>query len=154
MDDIFPLEYAQTNLTYNSDTGELRWLTDGTGFRTAGQLVNGRDKDGYLIVSVKGKQHRAHKVCWALFYGEYPTFIVHHDNKIRDDNRIKNLVASSNQHNSRNRKVHDHQPLGVYKHKASGKWCATYKTAVRWKHLGLYASMEEAANALKEGGYV
>ena len=30
------------------------------------------DKDGYLIIKVKGKQFKAHRIAWLLVYGDFP----------------------------------------------------------------------------------
>lgn len=49
------------------------------------------DKDGYLIVKIKGKQYKAHRLIYALYYGLMPVGVIDHINGIRTDNRIENL---------------------------------------------------------------
>lgn len=49
------------------------------------------DKDGYLIVKIKGKQYKAHRLVYALHYGLMPIGVIDHINGIRTDNRIENL---------------------------------------------------------------
>lgn len=49
------------------------------------------DKDGYLILKIKGKQHKAHRVIYAMHNGRLPTGEIDHINGIRNDNRIENL---------------------------------------------------------------
>lgn len=34
------------------------------------------DKDGYLIIKFKGRQYKAHRLAWLLYYGILPTFRV------------------------------------------------------------------------------
>ena len=53
------------------------------------------DKDGYLILKVKGKQFKAHRVAWLLNYGDFPKSELDHINRIRTDNRIENLRESN-----------------------------------------------------------
>lgn len=49
------------------------------------------DKDGYLILKVKGKQLKAHRVAWLLNNGDFPKSELDHINRNRADNRIENL---------------------------------------------------------------
>ena len=50
------------------------------------------DKDGYLILKIKGKQFKAHRIAWLLNYGEFPKGEIDHINRCRTDNRIENLI--------------------------------------------------------------
>lgn len=49
------------------------------------------DRDGYLIIKVKGKQYKAHRIVWLLHHGDFPNGEIDHINRIRTDNRIENL---------------------------------------------------------------
>ena len=46
------------------------------------------DKDGYLIMKVKGRQLKAHRVVWLLNYGDFPKSEIDHINRNKSDNRI------------------------------------------------------------------
>ena len=62
------------------------------------------DKDGYLILKIKGKQLKAHRVAWLLNYGEFPEYELDHINRNRLDNRIENLRESNRFEQAQNSK--------------------------------------------------
>ncbi len=81
------------------------------------------DKDGYLIIKVKGKQFKAHRIVWLLNYGEFPLYELDHINKIKTDNRIENLRESSRfeQCNNISRQPNKETgAIGIYKDKTKG----------------------------------
>ena len=53
------------------------------------------DKDGYLILKIKGRQFKAHRVAWLLVKREFPKSEIDHINRNRTDNRIENLRESN-----------------------------------------------------------
>lgn len=57
------------------------------------------DKDGYLIIKVKKKQFKAHRIVWLLHYGKFPKMELDHINHNRTDNRIENLREVDRQGN-------------------------------------------------------
>jgi hypothetical protein len=65
-----------------------------------------KDKDGYNIISVKGKQWREHRYVWTLSNGDIPKGMeIDHINGKRDDNRIENLqMLTKKQNNQRFRR--------------------------------------------------
>jgi hypothetical protein len=103
-------EYIFKNFNYNPDTGEIK--------RKDRKNSSGSyDKNGYLILKIKGKQFKAHRIAWFLHYGKFPDKILDHINRIKDDNRIGNLREASSLLNSNNidRKVNiDTGYPGVY----------------------------------------
>lgn len=69
---------------------------NGTIFRKDRKNSNGSlDKDGYIIIKVKGKQFKAHRIIWLLNYGNFPKTELDHINRKRTDNRIENLRESN-----------------------------------------------------------
>ena len=76
---------------------------DGQIFRDDRKSSNGsKDKYGYLIIKIKGKQYKAHHIAWLLVYGEYPKYEIDHINKNKLDNRISNLRISNRTEQTRN----------------------------------------------------
>ena len=61
------------------------------------------DKDGYIIISVKGKQWREHRFVWTQHNGKIPKGMeIDHVNGKRYDNRIENLqMLTKKQNNQR-----------------------------------------------------
>lgn len=61
------------------------------------------DKDGYLIIKVKGKQFKAHRIVWLLKKGCFPKAELDHINRNKLDNRIENLRESNRKEQNNNK---------------------------------------------------
>lgn len=61
------------------------------------------DKYGYLIIKIKGKQYKAHRIVWLLNYGNFPKKELDHINKNKLDNRIENLRESNRKEQNNNK---------------------------------------------------
>lgn len=62
--------------------------------------------DGYCRFKLFNVIYRAHRVCWALHYGQWPQKEIDHKNCNPIDNRIINLrEATSSQNNGNQRKL-------------------------------------------------
>ena len=117
--------------------------------------VGSYDKDGYLIVKVKGKQFKAHRIVWLLNYGELPNGEIDHINRNKTDNRIENLRIATREIQNQNK---DFKPnkntnvVGIYIDNTRG-----LKKKYSFKHNGKsfrFYTLEEAIknkNILKEG---
>lgn len=71
------------------------------------------DKDGYLIIKIKGKQYKAHRLVYAIRHGKLPVGELDHINRVRVDNRIENLRLSDRTSNVRNSYVKPNKDTGV-----------------------------------------
>ena len=119
-------QYIKDNFIYNSN---------GTLTRTDRKNSLGSlDKDGYLIIKVKGKQFKAHRIVWLLNYGEFPKTELDHINRNRLDNRIENLRLADRELNCRNRTIQPNKDtgvVGIYLDKATKglkkKYCFHFK---------------------------
>lgn len=81
------------------------------------------DKDGYLIIKIKGKQYKSHRLAWFLYHGEWPKDEIDHINRIRIDNRIVNLRNATRTINNNNTSKHpnkDTGEIGIYIDKTKG----------------------------------
>jgi len=88
------LEYIKEHFNYHPN-GKLT--------RTDRRNSNGSyDKDGYLIIKIKKKQFKAHRIVYAIHNGYFPVAEIDHINRIRDDNRIENLRLATREINTRN----------------------------------------------------
>lgn len=115
---------------------------------------------GYKSGAIFGKNYRAHRVIWAIFYGKWPKGQIDHINGLRSDNRIENLRDVTNEENHKNMKIRSDNSsgvMGVFFYKSRKKWEAYIKADGRKKHLGYFASIDEAIDARrdaeKEYGY-
>ena len=74
-----------------------------------------------------------------------------HANWVRSDNRPGNLRLATNtenvQHRSGPGKNNTSGVVGVYWHKAAGKWCAGIRVNGKNVHLGLFTDIKQAALA-------
>ena len=91
------------------------------------------DKYGYLIIKIKGKQYKAHKIVWLLNYGHFPEKELDHINRNKLDNRISNLRESNRIQQNLNK---DFKPnkntnvIGIYIDNTKGlkkKYCFKFK---------------------------
>lgn len=172
-------ERARELLNYDPDTGVLTWksarnwrVRDNLGRHAQpdakrsgmpGQIAGAKNKDGYIQLTVQGKQYRAHRLAWLIVHGQWPDGQLDHKNRIRDDNRIDNLREATNQQNQWNRECPKNNRSGLkgvsmVKLKPRTKWKRTpvkpWEARIRidgkTKVLGRYVTKEEAALAYIE----
>lgn len=154
-------------LKYEPETGKLFWLprtadmfADGNTSAEANcSLWNGNfagkeaftaNNRGYRCGRVNYTRYQAHRVCWLLHYGEWPTRQIDHINGVRDDNRIENLREVTAAENAKNLSVPSSNTsgaIGVSWRKANGKWKAQIKVKRRDIHLGYFDQFEQAVAA-------
>jgi HNH endonuclease len=124
-----PIDVLRQVLDYNPDTGELFWkerhvemfVSDHNSqqhnanmwnIKFAGKKAMTLKLNGYLGGRILGYLFIAHRVIWALNYGEWPNEI-DHENHIRSDNRIKNLKSVTHSENLRNARIRSDNTSGV-----------------------------------------
>ena len=133
-------------LTYDSLTGVFtRALLNGK-VKVSGTI----DLKGYRLIFVNGTSHKAHRLAWLYVYGEWPSMALDHINCIRDDNRIANLRQVTPQQNQFNRLPRSDSKSGlkgVAWAKDRGAWLACTRVDGRHKHIGTYATPEQAHQA-------
>ena len=138
-------------LAYDADTGALVWLPRPGNPRNdrTGKPAGHTKKDGYTLVSVNRQLFLKHRLCWALFYGEWPSTYIDHKDGNPDNNSISNLrlaTPAQNSQNTRHYVRNQSGAKGVYLHK-SGKYEA-YITKDRKRHyLGLFSDFAGAVAA-------
>lgn len=104
---------------------------------------------GYILIKVKGRAYRAHRLAFLYMTGEWPKGQVDHDNNIKHDNRWLNLRDATNQLNHYNLlkpKNNTSGAKGVRKVK-NGKFQARIKHNQKEIYLGLYDTLELASAA-------
>ncbi len=133
-------------LVYCPSTGIFRWRVNRKAAR-AGNVagtVNGR---GYCYISFLGRLCTAHRLAWLYVHGEWPTGQIDHINGCTSDNRIENLRDVSRSTNGQNQRhpQGDNPFLGVSK--VNNRWRAQIKFDGENRHLGYFATPEEARDA-------
>ena len=156
-------------LRHDPETGRLYWLprtevnfsggspggaaatVKGWNARWAGkEAFTASNSDGYKHGVVWGRSMKAHRVIWALHYGEWPSQEIDHANGNRGDNRISNLRLSSRHQNCQNtssRQGASSRFLGVSLHKSSGRWQASCRVNGKPHYIGLFDREDDAAAA-------
>lgn len=156
-------ELCRQLLRYEPETGKLFWLprcaelsaSAGSASRfnilfagkEAFTTVQGQ---GYLCSAIYHASYRAHRVAWAIHFGQWPQFEIDHINGDRQNNRIANLRAATATENNRNLakpKNNTSGAVGVTWCPRSGKWQARIVVSNVAKSLGYHNSFEDALAA-------
>jgi hypothetical protein len=138
-----PLQWTQSELRalfdYDPESGILTWKV---GKRT-GYAVGSVGKAGYLYVKIANVRNvRVHRVIWKWMTGEDPTLDVDHIDRVRTNNRWKNLRTLTRAQNCRNT-----PGTRVTLHKASGLYVTRMRYNGRTISLGYYRTETEAQAA-------
>jgi hypothetical protein len=109
--------------------------------------------NGYKRGNVMSEHYGAHRICWALYHGEWPDLDIDHVNGIRTDNRIANLRHVSRLENGRNQKIpfdNTSGKMGVSFRKDTGVWDVKITNNGIVIHLGCYEDFRIAC-AVRHG---
>ena len=151
------LEYREALelFRYDYETGALYWRRRNSN-RVPKTLEAGtqRNSDGYLYVSVHGRDYSVHRIVMLMCYGFYGEGLeVDHINHVRNDNRLFNLRFVTHVENMRNKSVSSKNTSGVTGvsfSKAKKKYVAQIGVNREFIHLGYFETLEEAAAARAE----
>lgn len=141
-------EYIRERLDYDPVSGALTWKKWAAGRDMSGRCAGYQTKCGYIRVWVGTERLYAHRICWFLHYGTWPTLSIDHINGERSDNRICNLRLASTRENNRNRppgKYNKSGFKGVYARR--GKLAAAIHLENSRLYLGSFDEAEAAARA-------
>ena len=119
-----PLEVLRQNYRYDPHSGvlEARNYTYNKHLKKQVPTDNWRvvkcvSKGGYIVTQCEGKQVKAHRICWALHYGEDPyPLTLDHINRNKQDNTIRNLrkvTPSENSENKDNPNRNKYRPVKI-----------------------------------------
>lgn len=158
-------ELLRQLLRYEPETGKLYWRERNADMSKefndtecnrwngawAGKEAFTSTSCGYKQGHIMSSHCRAHRVIWAIVYGEWPKHI-DHINGIKDDNRIENLRSVSHAENCRNQKRASNNTsgvCGVYWCKRYGKWRVQIGANGKCKHLGYFDDFDKAVATRK-----
>jgi len=113
-------------------------------------------KYGFINVLTR-KRLSAHRVAWAIHYGQWPAKNLDHINGRPDDNRIGNLREATQSENMCNRSASPHNKSGykgVSWAKRRNAWVAQIGKDKRTIFLGHYECPEEAHRAYCEASKI
>lgn len=157
---MFSVDELRSRFSYDPETGVItrktsdprvkRWISGGI----AGS-INGQ---GYREIKIDGKTVGAHRIAWAIFYGEDAPQYIDHINRDPSDNRISNLRPATKSQNGANRSALSNNKCGIkgcyfVKSKSPylpGRWRAQCRVNKKLIDLGRYLTIEEAQAAYNE----
>lgn len=112
----------------------------------AGKPAGATDGNGYLQIKLFDRSTPAHRIAWAITYGEWPE-IIDHINGDPSDNRIANLRSGSREMNQRNQRRHKSNTsgrTGVSWNAKRRLWTAQIKMNDISFNLGAFDKFEDA----------
>lgn len=138
-------------LEYDAGTGILYRLTDSG----RGMQIKTVTPYGYLQVAFGGRCMLVHRVVWAMHFGEWPSGMIDHINRVKTDNRICNLRIANNVQNAGNMSVHSRSKSGVkgVSQKPNGRWRAYIRFNGKNHALGTFINIQDAINAYNKAAH-
>jgi hypothetical protein len=143
-----PIDELKRFFAYDARTGLITRRL-GMSQYPRGSVAGSRQHD-YIYVEYHRCRILAHRLAWALYYGDWPNGDLDHINFDRMDNRIENLRIASVAANQRNRGVQSNSSTGikgVTRHKQTGKYMAKISLNKKATYLGIFDDPHEAAHA-------
>ncbi len=163
LDKLYSPQVLRELIRHDPETGELFWKTRSAehfdpssklnicrswNARYAGKRALNNPSTGYLSGEIFSKRFLAHRVIWALHYGEWPENIDHINGNTMD-NRIANLRSVTHSENMRNCKCRKDNAFPTGVHPFRKKWKATITHNRKQIHLGVFDSLADALWARK-----
>lgn len=144
-DDV--LAKMRDSMTVRAD-GCVMWTKNPSKSIPAMSVAGWSDEHGYRCIRFGNRLIFAHHVAWYLSHGDWPDRSIDHIDGDKSNNRPDNLRLASHAENMRNMKKRDRAlPHGVDFHTLTGKYRARIKVGHRTVYLGIYSSVEGAADA-------
>jgi hypothetical protein len=110
-------------------------------------------RNGYLHGRIFGDAYLAHRVAWAIHYGEWPLGQIDHINHDRTNNRIANLRVVRNSENCKNttlRASNTSGITGVTWDRANNRWRAQICVNGVMISLGRFTNKSDAIRVRKQ----
>lgn len=127
--------------------GKLYWKKDSKKRSLSGKRAGSYRYDGYRRINISGKYYMEHRLIYLMFNGEVPR-ILDHKNKIRDDNRIENIAATTDEMNNRNMSTRSDNTSnipGVHFYKRLNCYVSFINLENKCRNLGYSKCLVEAA---------
>lgn len=164
-------EMLRQLLRYEPETGKFSWRARPDDFNGTLRRVNRNwntrfaGKEAFASISKRGyhdgvilcTRYYAHRVAWAMHYGEWPSDVIDHIDGNPLNNKIENLRCVTQAINSRNCRLVSGETRrnrtgvsGVWWDKRRQKYQAYIDECRKRKYLGRFDSIEDAIRARKE----
>ena len=169
--DEAPVETLRELLTLDADTGRLfwkergaEWFRDTEGRNAAHACANWNARyahseamttigaQGYRVGSIFNKKYAAHRIVFALVHGHWPEAEIDHVDGDRLNNRpgnLRNATRSQNQCNVGTMRSNTSGAKGVSWDRDREMWRADIMLHYKRKHLGMFKTVKDAADAYR-----
>lgn len=140
-------------MNYDQDTGIFIWINSKSSAIKKYKIAGTIDVYGYVAIRINGKVYKAHRLAWLYVYGEFPSKMLDHIDRIKTNNSICNLRLATSSQNSRNvtsNKKNTSGYRGVVWHKRDKRWQAACTVYGKQIHIGNFNTAEEAHLAYEE----
>ena len=135
-------------LDYCEMTGLFTWKVCLSNRAPVGSIAGVAPAGGYAQIAINGRTYPAHKLAIYWYSGVFPFEEVDHRDCNRGNNRIDNLRAVGRLINAQNfrrpSKNNRSGFLGVYRCKATGRWCTSILVARKKHYIGRFDTPEQA----------
>ena len=89
-------------LHYDQDTGLFTWIKDNICGIKIGDIAGCLKQDGYHYIGINYNRYKRSRLAWLYVYGYFPESNIDHIDRIKDNDKIKNLREVSQSCNVRN----------------------------------------------------
>ena len=142
---------------YNPETGIFTWKPRSKEHlawngKHAGKVA-GSTTSRYVIIYIRRKPFRAHRLAWIYVYGDILFGDLDHENREKKDNRISNLRLATRSQNMRNYLLSKNNISGVRGiswNKQFFRWEAYIEINKESIHLGVFKDFDDAVKARYE----
>lgn len=140
-------EEISKEIEYHPGFGLFQWKIKGRKRKFNILFAGSLHLNGYRIIGIYGKKHRAHRLAWLLSTGVWPINDIDHIDGDPSNNRIRNLRQAAKSENLWNCKIQSNNTSGVkgvHWDSRRGKWVAQIKINGKIKHLGRFTDIKDA----------
>lgn len=137
---------------YNPETGIFTWAKSRFGARK-GDVCGRISHFGYREICVDYRLYRANRLAWLYMTGSFPKLGIDHINRMRNDDRWRNLREANQSQNSANvaiKKSNTSGQTGVVWDKDRNKWRVQIRIKGKKTNLGRYDNFNDAVMVSKE----
>jgi hypothetical protein len=145
-------EQVRDLFDYNPETGTLTWIKCASNkSRFVNCIAGTKDSKGYLIVKIRRKLYKQHRIAWLWMTGRWPEAEIDHKDRDPANNRWDNLREATPRQNCINQKSTGRSGLrgaawtGQYQ-----KWFSTIRVDGKRIFLGYFETAESAHAAYVE----
>jgi len=138
-------------LSYDPQTGLFtRLARPGKRSDLVGTIAGSPSNQGYILINVDNQKYRAHRLAWFYVTGRWPSALLDHRNRLKDDNRWDNLREATKAQNEQSKapsSINTSGTKGVAWSRATKKWQAYIDHPGIARHIGVFESFKDAVAA-------